>query len=302
MLQSRRGEYDAVSRNNRRAAAIAVAGVFAVAPLVSACAAGQHPQSALPTQLNEGVNASAHLVDIRNAFLLGPAAGQKLAAGDSAPLYAWFVNNAASADRLVAVEASGVAQSVEIAGGALNLPPSRLITTVQPPAATPQSPSTPPSLAPSPTATKAKTHPAKPRRTAGAGRSPKVTVTPTPGAPTPGASGSSAPAGAPPVAPPSTSSKVILRGLTKAYSGGETVRLTLRFQQAGTISLNIPVVPRNGYYGTYSPAPALPTPSATPPPAPPTAADKSKTQKARTHKTKARQGTSKSRPSATPTA
>ena len=290
-----------MSRNNRRAAAIAVAGVFAVAPLVSACAAGQHPQSALPTQLNEGVNASAQLVDIRNAFVLGPAAGQKLAAGDSAPLYAWFVNNAASADRLVAVEASGVATSVEIAGGALDLPPSRLITTVQPPAP-PQSPSTTPSLAPSPTVTKTKTRAVKPRRTAGAGQSPKVT-----GTPTPGVSGSSTPAVTPPVAPPpspSTSSKVILRGLTKAYSGGETVRLTLRFQQAGTISLNIPVVPRNGYNTTYSPAPAAPTPSATPPLTPPAAAtaDKSKTQKAGTHKAKTRRATTKKRPSATPTA
>jgi copper(I)-binding protein len=295
-----------VSRNSRRAAAIAVAGVFAVAPLVSACAAGQRPQSTLPTQLNEGVNASAHLVDIRNAFLLGPASGQKLAAGDSAPLYAWFVNNAASPDRLVAVEASGVAQSAEIAGGALDLPPSRLITTVEPPAA-PQAPGTAPSVTPSPTVTKTKARTAKPRRTpAGAGRSPKVT-----GTPTPGVSGSSAPAGTPPVAPPPsppTSSKVILKGLTKAYAGGETVRLTLRFQQAGTISLNIPVVPRNGYYGSYSPAPAAPTPSATPPVAPPTAptaptaADKSKTQKARTHKTKTRRATSKRRPTATPSA
>jgi copper(I)-binding protein len=301
MLHSRQGEYDAVSRNSRRAAAIAVAGVFAVAPLVSACAAGQHPQSALPTQLNEGVNASAHLVDIRNAFLLGPASGQKLAAGDSVPLYAWFVNNAASPDRLVAVEAPGVAQSVEIAGGAVDLPPSRLVTTVQPPAA-PQSPSTAPSITPTPTATKAKGRAAKPRRTPDAGRSPKVT-----GTPTPGASGSSAPAGTPPVAPPpspSTSSKVILKGLTKAYSGGETVRLTLHFQQAGTIALNIPVVPRNGYYSTYSPAPAAPTPSATPPVAPPTATDKSKTQKkTRTHKTSTQRATSKKRrTAATPSA
>ncbi|GAB2822638.1 hypothetical protein GCM10027176_28700 [Actinoallomurus bryophytorum] len=289
-----------MSRNSRRAAAIAVAGVFAVAPLVSACAAGQHPQSALPTQLNEGVNASAHLVDIRNAFLLGPASGQKLAAGDSVPLYAWFVNNAASPDRLVAVEAPGVAQSVEIAGGAVDLPPSRLITTVQPPAP-PQAPGTAPSVTPTPTPTKAKGRAVKPRHTPGAGQSPKATT----GTPTPGASGSSAPA-TPPVAPPpspSTSSKVILKGITKGYSGGETVRLTLHFQQAGTIALNIPVVPRNGYYSTYSPAPAAPAPSATPPVAPPAAADKSKTQKkTRTHKTKTQHTTSKKRPSATPTA
>ncbi|MDN3359860.1 hypothetical protein [Actinomadura sp. DC4] len=230
-----------MSRNSRRAAAIAVAGVFAVAPLVSACAAGQHPQSALPTQLGEGVNASARLVDIRNTFILGPQPGQRLAAGSSAPLYAWFVNNSGAADRLVAVEAPGVAQSVQIAGGALNLPPSRLVNTVE---------SAPPPQ-PSPTATP----PAPPAQS----RTPKAGVTPrtrrTPNTPV---------AQAAPAAPPSPSSKLILKGIAQAYSGGETVRLTLHFQQAGTVTLNVPVVPRNGSYATFSPAPAAPTAPPTP--------------------------------------
>jgi copper(I)-binding protein len=287
-----------VSRKSRRAAAIAVVGVFAVAPLVSACAAGEHPQSALPTQLGEGVNASAQQVDIRNAFLLGPSSGQRLAAGGSAPLYAWFVNNATSPDRLVAVEAPGVAQSVEIAGGAVDLPPGKLVTTVQSPGAS-QSPSATPSLTPTPSGTKS--HAAKPRLTPGARRSPNA-ATSASGTPTPGAPTGSTPAGVAPVAPPpspATSSKVILKGLTKDYSGGETVRLTLHFQQAGTISLNIPVVPRNGYYATYSPAPVAPTatPSATPPLVRSTPAGKSTTQK-----TKAQQARSKKRPSATPSA
>jgi copper(I)-binding protein len=238
-----------VSRNSRRPAAIAVAGVFAVAPLVSACAAGQHPQSAKPTQLAEGVNAVANGVYVRNVFLLGPAPGQQLTAGSSAPLYAWFVNKALTPDRLIAVETSGVAQSVQIAGNAVDLPPGRLITTVQPPGT---------QAAPTATPTAPKTHaPRTPGR-----RTPKpgTTGTTTPGTTTPGTTTPGTPAA--PAAP--QPSKVVLKGLAKALVPGETVRLVLHFQRAGAVTLNVPVTPRSGYYATYSPAPAEPTPSATP--------------------------------------
>jgi copper(I)-binding protein len=281
----RQGEYDAVSRNSRRAAAIAVAGVFAVAPLVSACAAGQHPQSALPTQLTEGVNASAHQVDIRNTFILGPQPGQRLTPGSSAPIYAWFVNNGASPDRLVAVEAPGVAKSVEIAGGALDLPPGKLVNIVESPGASQSpTPQTPPT---SPTPSVSQSRTAKPGGTPSTQRTPG-----TPGAP--GTAASSTPA-----APAAPSSKLILKDLVKTYSGGETVRLTLHFQQAGTISLNVPIVPRNGYYATYAPAPAVPTPSATPLPA--TTQPKTSTPPKTTGKSKSRAGKAK-KASAIPTA
>jgi copper(I)-binding protein len=289
------GEYDAVSRNSRRAVATAVAGVFAAAPLVSGCAAGEHPQSALPTRLVEGVNASAHQVDIRNAFLLGPASGQRLAAGGSAPLYAWFVNNDPSPDRLVAAQAPGVAQSVEIAGGAVELPPTKLVNLVE---TAPAAPTTSPTPTPTPKTPK--------RRAAKPGRSPN-SPTRQPASPGTSASGTpGAPAGTPsaPAAPSAPSSKLILKGLTRAFSGGETVRVTLAFQRAGTITLDVPVVPRNGYYATYAPAPAAPTPSATPqpglsqPPAGSTSPTAGTPQKAGT----SRKARLKKRASATPSA
>ncbi len=262
-----------MSRNRRRAVAIAVVGGFAVAPLVSACAAGQHPQTTYPTQLAEGVNASAHLVDIRNAFLLGPAPGQRLAAGDSAPLYVWFVNKALSPDRLVAVEAPGVAQSVQLAGGAVVLPPGRLVATVEAPGAK-QAPAQTPTPTPS-KATPSKSAPSK---------SPKGSATPS-ATPTASTAPTQAPASA-------TSSKVILKGLTKGFGGGETVRLTLHFQQAGTITLNVPVTQRNGYYATYSPAPAAAAPTPTPTTTPSATPLPKKSPKAAKAK----------KPSATPTA
>jgi copper(I)-binding protein len=263
-----------VSRNSRRSVAIAVAGVFAVAPLVTACAAGRTPQTSLPTQLAEGVNASAHLVDIRNVFLLGPAPGHTLPAGGVAPLYAWFVNRAAAPDKLVAVEAPGVATSADVAGGGVVLPPGKLVSTVQKAGSQPAPPPAAPSATPLPSRTPitgAPTH----RRLA-----PGKTATPTT-APTQ------------PAQPAQPSSQIVLGGLVKQFMGGETVRLTLHFQQAGVISLDVPVVPRTGSYATFAPAAApAPAPPVTQPagpntsPAPGTSATP-KTAKARKPKTTA---------------
>jgi copper(I)-binding protein len=265
-----------VSRNSCRA--ILVAGIFAVAPLVSACSTGRHPETMLPSQLSEGINASVHQVDIRNAFILGPEPGRRLAAGDSAPLYAWFVNHASSPDRLLAVEAPGVAESVEIAGGALDLPPGKLVSTAQ--NAVMPVPGATTSGTPSPAATSHRT-PA-PGATAHRTPSPAATATRSAtGTPAPGASSSAPPAsGAPtsgmPVPTPSAAgqnpSRVILKVLKREFTGGESVRLTLHFQQAGAITMTLPVEPRQSYYATFAPAPGGASTPATTPSAPATPA------------------------------
>jgi hypothetical protein len=48
------------------------------------------------------------------------------------------------------------------------------------------------------------------------------------------------------------------------------VRLTLHFQQAGVVTLNIPVQPRQGSYAAYAPAPDVVPPLAPPPTGPKT--------------------------------
>ncbi len=73
--------------------------------------------------------------------------------------------------------------------------------------------------------------------------------------------------------------KVILESLTRPLTGGSSVRLVLFFQNAASVSLDVPVMPRAQYYATFSPAPsptvaptkskhgaATPTPSASPSP------------------------------------
>ncbi len=55
---------------------------------------------------------------------------------------------------------------------------------------------------------------------------------------------------------------VVLNGLTNPISGGQDIPVTLSFQHAGSITLDVPVEPQSFYYSTYS-APPSPVPSAT---------------------------------------
>jgi copper(I)-binding protein len=71
--------------------------------------------------------------------------------------------------------------------------------------------------------------------------------------------------------------KVILQNLTRPLTGGTTVRLVLNFQNAASVTMVVPVMPRAQYYSTFSPAPTPTptvrkhaTPGATPTPTPTT--------------------------------
>ena len=70
------------------------------------------------------------------------------------------------------------------------------------------------------------------------------------------------------------SPRVLLQGLTRTLHGGQFVTMHLTFQNAGPVTMLVPVMPRAAFYVTYSPAPHLaPTlvpPTATPVPVAPT--------------------------------
>lgn len=58
--------------------------------------------------------------------------------------------------------------------------------------------------------------------------------------------------------------KVILEDLTRPLVGGSSVLLVLNFQNAASVTLNVPVMPQAQYYSTYSPPPTpTPTPTTT---------------------------------------
>lgn len=59
--------------------------------------------------------------------------------------------------------------------------------------------------------------------------------------------------------------RLILHQLTRPLRGGQDIPVTLNFQNAGSKTLRVPVMPRAQFYATLSPVPVTPTasPSAT---------------------------------------
>lgn len=58
--------------------------------------------------------------------------------------------------------------------------------------------------------------------------------------------------------------QLILERLTRHIHGGQDIPVRLDFQNAGSKTLQVPVVPRTQYYATFSPPPASPTVSPSP--------------------------------------
>ncbi|MFB4317375.1 hypothetical protein [Actinomadura sp. 21ATH] len=264
-------------RNSRRVVALAIAGAVAIAPVISGCGAGANPQTAAPTQLTEGVNASVpkgaatSQVDIRNMFLLGPQPDKMLPAGASVPLYATLINQVKGrADRLVSVSSADFAQA-KITGSAIALPAAQPTGEGSPVTLTGQAAAATPS--PSAGATKTK----KPE-TGESGR-PGATESGRPGStgsPSPGTTESGQPTGetSPPASesptatpppgaattrptaatdadPEGNAPTVVLTGLKRQLLGGETLRVRLQFEKAGSIELSVPVVPQQNEYSEY---------------------------------------------------
>jgi hypothetical protein len=53
----------------------------------------------------------------------------------------------------------------------------------------------------------------------------------------------------------------ILNDLTRNVTGGSFIRVIMTFQNAGSVTLSVPVMPRAQYYSTFSPPVPSPTPS-----------------------------------------
>ena len=57
------------------------------------------------------------------------------------------------------------------------------------------------------------------------------------------------------------SPRVVLQHLLRTLNGGQWIRLNMQFQNAGFVTLKVPVMPRTESYGTFSPAPLFVRPS-----------------------------------------
>ncbi|NDU77188.1 hypothetical protein GWI34_31885, partial [Actinomadura sp. DSM 109109] len=263
-------------RNSRRMVVLAIAGAVAIAPVVSGCGAGEQPQSAAPTQLTEGVNVTvpqdkpgAPQIDLRNMLLLSPQAGGPVPAGTSMGLYGVVINQVKGRpDRLVSVSSPAFGGEAKIEGGALALPPAAADGTgsftklVGKPSAPPapqkpagrnrtQQPGTAPSAGtPSGQAAPSGGATAEPT---GQGATPNVSQTPT-------SQNTTGPQGGGPAATPSAGGEqplVVLPGLNQQLEVGKRVPLTMRFERAGSVTFQVPVVARQGEFAAL-PVPAAP--------------------------------------------
>jgi copper(I)-binding protein len=99
-----------------------IGGIALVVPVLAGCEAGDnspvlefHPAAA-------GAYGTADAVTVSDAFILGGPGNQGLAKGGSASMFLSVYNGSGSADKLIGVDASGAAKSVELTGGSIAVP------------------------------------------------------------------------------------------------------------------------------------------------------------------------------------
>jgi copper(I)-binding protein len=166
-----------------------IGGVALLVPVLAGCEAGNGAPVLQFHPAANGAQGTTDSVTISDAFILGGTDSQPLAAGSSASMFLTVYNGGDSADKLVGVDATGSAKSVQLSGGSIPVPAQNTADLEGP------------------------------------------------------------------------QPKVVLRGLTKALNGGQSVKVLLSFENAGSVELTVPVESRTTYYSSFSPP--APTPSAT---------------------------------------
>jgi copper(I)-binding protein len=164
-----------------------IGGVALVVPVLAGCEAGNNSPELEFHPAANGAYGTADAVTVSDAFILGGQGSQGLAKGASASLFMSVYNGGNSADKLISVDATGTAKSVELTGGSIPVPATSSADLEGP----------------------------KP--------------------------------------------KVVLRNLSVALTGGQTVSVLLTFQNSGSVELTVPVENRTTFYSTYSPPAPVPT-------------------------------------------
>jgi copper(I)-binding protein len=223
---------------------LVLAAVGAAAVLLSGCGAGQITQTATKESSIQGVNADAGLIKIRNAAIAFPDNAQEWSAGGSAPLTVTLVNVGLSDDKLVSVTAPNSAGFVSLSGTAPNAGESVGPT---PKPATPSASSSP-SVSSSPSSSPSVGASAGgPSAGASASGGPSASASA-------GASATPLPGGAPqqvqlnrtiPAASALTLTgspeALVLQNLRTAIKPDDTVTVTFVFQNAGSVTVTLPV-------------------------------------------------------------
>lgn len=233
------------SSGGRSAALLLTAGAASVA-LLSACGTGQVAQTAQKVAAVEGVSASVGAIDVDNAIVAFPAK-LRYAKGSEAPFYLAISNDSLDDDRLIAAHSdAGTAVVLAPAEPGTTPPPLGCVITAAEieenvGGVTPSSTQPPVEASASPTAS--------PSESASASASPSASAS---------RSGSAEASASPTPEPTSTEIAVtiphdggvlltqacphlVVQGLKRDVMPSDTIPLTLTFEKAGVIKLDVPV-------------------------------------------------------------
>jgi copper(I)-binding protein len=208
-----------------------VVGALLGAAALAGCGAGQVTQTNNQVTAVEGGNAEAGRIAVRNATIEfdAPAEGAAVyPAGGEAPLAMTIVNSGAEIDRLVAAS-SPIASSVQISG-VLRIPGGQSLTVAGAPAAV-AAVSTEGAAPAEGVAPAEEPAPAD-------GAAPAAAEAPAP-APAPDEAAAAPEAAAQPGAP--GQANVVLTGLREDVQAGQSYPVTLTFERAGTVQVDVPV-------------------------------------------------------------
>jgi copper(I)-binding protein len=213
-------------RPARRTAVFLAAGTagLALAASLSGCGAGQISETSLVQSAVQGYSVNVGDLQIRDALLEFPTAGEAWPAGSDIPLVVRIINSGTSADQLVG--ASSDAGPVELrASGASASPPVSASPSTSPSASTSPSPSTSPSSSITPTPT--------------GSTSPSPAASPTPTGPQ--FPLTLAPNGI--LTLDDSGTQLVLTGTKERLDASALVTVTLRFRTAGSVELKVPIAP-----------------------------------------------------------
>lgn len=213
------------------------------------CSAGQVTQTDTQVAVVNGANGQVGDIAVRDAQFLFPVAHGSYEEGDDAPIVVVIANNGTSVDKLLGVT-SEFSAPAEITGDTRLEPSSAVVgeaeqgdtgshatTTTKSAASSSPSDSHGTSDAHASTTTTTTTTP-----------SGSVTTTTTTGTATSGSgtsvsgpptTGTKLPSSADPTEPGVV--KIVLKGLKKPLRPGETIRVTFLFEQAGEVTLELPI-------------------------------------------------------------
>jgi hypothetical protein len=99
-----------------------IGGVALLVPVLAGCEAGNGAPVLQFHPAANGAQGTTDSVTISDAFILGGTASQPLQAGGSASMFLSVYNGGDSADKLVGIDATGSAKSVQLSGGSIPVP------------------------------------------------------------------------------------------------------------------------------------------------------------------------------------